>query len=61
MPRNAVAIAGRVWPGMRIHIIDMFQPPGIGMSGIADIELHEVIVDAVLAANRAAEVPTKAR
>jgi hypothetical protein len=46
---------------MRIHIIDMLQPPGIGMSGIADIELHEVIVNAVLAANRAAEVPTKAR
>jgi len=46
---------------MRIHIIDMLQPPGIGMSGIADIELHQVIVSTVLAENRAVEAPTKVR
>jgi hypothetical protein len=46
---------------MRIHIIDILQPPGIGMSCIADIELHQVIVNAVQAENSAAQVPTKAR
>ncbi|HEX3122567.1 MAG TPA: hypothetical protein VHQ21_04635 [Rhodanobacteraceae bacterium] len=61
MPRNIVATPGQVWPGIRIHIIDMVQPPGIGMSCIADIELHHLIVTAVLAANSAAAAPTKER
>jgi hypothetical protein len=61
MPRNAAAVPSQVWPGMRIHIIDMLQPPGIGISCIADIELHHWIVNAALAANSATQVPTKGR
>jgi len=46
---------------MRIHIIDMLHPPGIGMSCIADIELHQAIVSAVLAATNAAPIEKNMR
>ena len=29
MRRKIVAEANQVWPGIRIHIIDIVQPPGI--------------------------------
>jgi hypothetical protein len=29
--RNMAAEVSQVWPGMRIHIMDMVQPPGISM------------------------------
>src|SRR5215472_6621999 len=61
MPRNASALPGQVWPGMRIHVIDIDQPPGIGMSRIADIELHQATVSAALAANSRAAIPMKDR
>src|SRR5262249_47053129 len=46
-------------PGMRIHAIDIVQPPGIGML-IADMRAHHRIVSAVLATKSSAETPRKA-
>src|SRR5262245_23461544 len=31
MPTNDAAAPGHVWPGIRIHTIDIVQPPCIGM------------------------------
>jgi hypothetical protein len=28
---NIAADAAQVWPGIRIHIMDMVHPPGMGM------------------------------
>src|SRR5439155_511699 len=33
MPRNDAAAPGHVCPGIRIHAIDIVQPPGIGKAG----------------------------
>jgi hypothetical protein len=59
-PKDAVA-ASHVCPGIRIHAIDIVQPPGIGIPPIADIGPHQTIVSAVLVAKSNAETPTKAR
>src|SRR5437763_9865760 len=59
MPRNDTAAPGHVWPGMRIHAIDIVQPPGIGISPIADMDAHQAIVPAALAAKSSAETPRK--
>ena len=32
MSRKLVADANQVWPGIRIHIMDIVQPPGISIS-----------------------------
>ena len=48
MPRNDAAAPGHVCPGIRIHAIDIVQPPGIGISPIADMEAHQTIVSAAL-------------
>jgi hypothetical protein len=32
MSWKLVADAAQVWPGIRIHIMDMVQPPGISIS-----------------------------
>jgi hypothetical protein len=61
MPRNDAAATGHVCPGIRIHAIDIVQPPGIGISPIADMDAHQTIVTAALAAKSSAEVPKKAR
>jgi hypothetical protein len=61
MPRNAAAAPGHVCPGIRIHAIDMVQPPGISISPIADMDAHQAIVSAALAAKSTAEMPKKAR
>src|SRR5436305_11133183 len=61
MPRNDAAAPGHVCPGIRIHAIDIVQPPGIGISPIADMDVHQTIVTAALAAKRSAETPKKAR
>ena len=39
---------GQLWPGIRIHVIDIVQPPGIGMPPIPDIDAHQPIVNAAL-------------
>src|SRR5262245_56005157 len=61
MPRNDAAAPGHVCPGIRIHAIDIVQPPGIGMSSMPDIDAHQTIVPAALAAKSSAETPRKAR
>jgi hypothetical protein len=46
---------------MRIHVIDIVQPPGIDIPLIADIEAHQATVTAALPANSSAETPKNAR
>jgi hypothetical protein len=60
MPRNDAAAPDHVCPGIRIHAIDIVQPPGIGIPAIADIDAHQAIVSAALAANSDAEMPKNA-
>jgi hypothetical protein len=47
--RNIAADPAHVWPGIRIHIMDMVHPPG--MSIPPDIETQKYTVAATLAAN----------
>src|SRR5882672_5003576 len=61
MPRNDAAGPGHVYPGIRIHAIAIVQPPGIGISPIADMDAHQTIVTAALAAKSSAETAKKAR
>src|SRR4029450_2798824 len=61
MPRNDPAAPNHVCPGIRIHAIDIVQPPGIGIRPIADTDAHQTIVTAALAAKSSAETPKKAR
>jgi hypothetical protein len=60
MPRNDVAASDHVCPHIRVHAIDSVQPPGIGLSPIADIDAHHQIVPVALAANSDAVAPKKA-
>src|ERR1700731_2738478 len=60
MPRNDAAAPGHVCPGIRIQAIDIVQPPGIGIPAIADMDAHQTIVTAALAAKSSAEMPKKA-
>ena len=60
MQRNDAAAPGHVCPDIRIHAIDIVQPPGIGISPIADMDAHQTIVAAALAAKISAETPRNA-
>src|SRR3989475_9159434 len=60
MPRNDAAAPGHVCPGIRIHAIDIVQPPGIGIASIVDMDAHQTIVTAALAAKSSAGMPKKA-
>src|SRR5258708_6249734 len=61
IPRNDAAAPGHVCPGIRIHAIDIVQPPGIDIPPIADMDSHQTIVTAALAAKSRAETPRKTR
>ena len=61
MPRNDSAAAVQVCPGIRIQTIDMVHPPGIGISPMADMDLHHQIVIATLLTNSTAETAKKPR
>jgi len=61
MPRKDTAVPSHVWSGIRIHIIDIVQPPGIGISRIADIDAHPMIVAAPLAVKSSPTRTKKAR
>jgi len=61
MPMNDAAVPSHVCPHIPIHAIDIVQPPGIGISPIADMDAHQTIVTAALAAKSSAETPMKAR
>jgi hypothetical protein len=49
-PRNDAAAPGHVCPGIRIHPIDVVQPPVTGISSSAEVDAHQTIVAAALAA-----------
>src|ERR1700735_3681015 len=55
MPRNVAAAPSHVCPGIRIHAIDIVQPPGIGISPTADMGSQQMIVAVTLAAKSSAE------
>jgi hypothetical protein len=59
MRRNDPAAPGHVCLGIRIHATDIVQPPGMGISPIADMEEHWMVVTAALAAKSSAETPKK--
>jgi hypothetical protein len=61
MPRNDAAAPGHVCPGIRMHAIDIVHPPGIGKPSISDMDAHQAIVTAPLAAKSSVEAPRKAR
>ncbi|MFA5940952.1 MAG: hypothetical protein WC809_16475 [Sinimarinibacterium sp.] len=61
MPRNEAAAPGQVWPGIRIHAIDIVQPPGIAIPPIDDIDAHQTVVTAALEPKSTAETPRNAR
>jgi hypothetical protein len=61
MPRNDAAAPGHVCPDIRIHAIDIVQPPGIAISPMADIGAHQTIVPAALAAKSSAATARKRR
>src|SRR5512144_2162076 len=61
MPRNDAAAPGQVCPGIRIHAIDIVQPPSIGIPSTPDIDAHHAMVALVAAANSSTEIPTKTR
>jgi hypothetical protein len=48
--RKDAAAPGHVCPGIRTPAIDIAQPPGIHISPIADMDVHQTIVTAVLSA-----------
>src|SRR3954453_15551038 len=59
--RNEAAASIQVCPGIRIHIIDIVQPPGIGIPRMPDMDAPQTIVSAALVAKIDTEMPTKAR
>src|SRR6185503_14057571 len=61
MPINAIAALIQLCPGIRIHAIDMVQPPGIGIALIVDIETQRKIVAAALQKKSSAAMAKKAR
>jgi hypothetical protein len=58
--KEAVAPA-HVCPGIRIHAIDIVQPPGIGIAPAADIALHQAVVTAAQTTNTIPNSKTKIR
>src|SRR5215831_6670645 len=60
MPRNEAAAPGHVCPGIRIHAIDIVQPPGIDILPIPDIDAHQATVTAALMAKSSVETPNSA-
>ena len=60
MPRNAAAVPDQLWSGIRIHVIDMVQPPGIGIPPIADMVVQPTTVVTALAAKSSAATPRNA-
>jgi hypothetical protein len=61
MPMNEAATTNHDCPHIGVHAIDIVQPPGIGISPIADIEAHQTTVVATLAAKSNADTPMKPR
>src|SRR5215470_319101 len=60
MPMNAAAAPGHVCPGIRIHAIDIVQPPGIGIPPIDAMEAHQARVTAAEATKSNADAARNA-
>jgi hypothetical protein len=56
---NIAAAPSQLCAGIRIHAIDIVQPPGMAMP--PDIERQRTMVPAALAMNRSADVARNAR
>lgn len=61
IPTNDAPSASRVCPGIRTQAIDIFQPPGIGIAGIDDIEAHRTTVNPALPRKSRDETTRNAR
>lgn len=61
IPTKEAVAPAHVCPGIRIHAIDMVQPPGMGMPGMADMPLHHSTVATVLTKKRDMQTATKTR
>src|SRR5215203_759699 len=61
MATKETAAPAHVWPGIRIHAIDIDQPPGIGIVPIPAMEAFHSTVAATLPMNSSATTPAKAR
>jgi hypothetical protein len=61
MARNDPAAPSHVCRGIRIHAIDIDPPPGIGISPIADMDVHQAIVAPVLPVKSRARTAKNAR
>src|SRR4051794_56545 len=59
MPRNIAVAPSQVCPHIGIHAVDIVQPPDMGISPMADMDEHQAIVPAALAAKSNAETPKK--
>jgi hypothetical protein len=59
MARNDAAEPSHVCPGIRIHAIDIVQPPGMGIPPGADMDAHQTTVTAALTAKRSVETARK--
>ena len=57
IPRKNIAAPDQSCPG--IHVIDIVQPPGIGIPPIVDMDAPQAIVIAVLAAKSSDDTPKK--
>jgi hypothetical protein len=53
---NDTATPAHVWPGMRIHAIDIVQPPAIGIP-VVGMDEHHRMVSTTLTAKSSAETP----
>src|SRR3954466_13757047 len=60
MPTNDAAPVSHACPGLRIHIIDIAQPPGIGIPAMSDMDALQPIVSAALTANISADTAKNA-
>ena len=58
---NDAAAPAHLCPGIRIHTIDIVQPPDIGIPPIRDMDAHQAIVSAALVAKSNAQTPANAR
>jgi hypothetical protein len=55
------AAPAHVCPAIGLHAIDIVQPPGISISPVADIEVHQMVVTTVQMTESIVTMPTKVR
>ena len=60
MATNHAVTPSHVCPSIGIQVIDIVQPPGIGISCMDDMEPHQTVVTAALVRKSSPEVPKNA-